>query len=198
VTGVRQGGGPHAFNLIPGAHRVATQAGPVVTVTVTPTGGLEYDPTLSAYLETRGSTLVVHGTDVVIDFSDTSYGEMYVQWVSGPLVSPVSYRLIPGKHLVVARAGPTFYLTVTAAHELRFDGVLSPYLEARGSTLVVRGKGVVIDFSDTSYGEMYVQWVSGPLVSPVSYRLIPGKHHVSTRAGPWFHMTVTAGHELSV
>jgi hypothetical protein len=105
--------------------------------------------------------------------------------------------LIPGKHQVVAQAGPAFYMTVTPAHELQFDPVLGPYLEARGSTLFVHGKDVSVDARATAYASFSIAGVPGAHSSQQlqAFRLVPGKHRLSLAGGPSYEFTVdTAGH----
>jgi hypothetical protein len=76
----------------------------------------------------------------------------------------------------------------------RFDGALSPYLEARGSTLFVHGKGVSVDITPSSYARFSIAWIAGQheTGAPRAFKFIPGAHRVTMQAGPTFVMTVTA------
>jgi hypothetical protein len=132
--------------VIPGDHRVALEAGPAFTMTVTAAGEVRHDPALDGFLDVAGgTTLVVKGSEVWVDATETVYPQFWIGGGRAPYGSAQRHalRLVPGQHNLFLQGGPRYPFTVDAAGHVDYDASLNGALAGRGgSTLVVRGSGL--------------------------------------------------------
>jgi len=129
--------------------------------------------------------MVLHGTQVNIDFSELSYSNFYLPGITSFTATnePMPFILMPGGHGLTMATGhdpePAFDFTVEADGTLQFDPSLDSLIDGRGTgDMMLHGTRISID----ARGLTASFAVEGLTINPVEKILIvnfmPGAHRL--------------------
>ena len=141
------------FSLLPGSYTFCSPSfWDCLAFTLTPAGTLDYDPSLDAFFQGRGTrALTVRGAQITIDATNlnATFFNLNSSTIGGTDYpnQPRTFSLLPGSYTFCS---PSFWdcqvFQVTTAGTLDYDHALDSVFQGRGThTLTVRGARITID-----------------------------------------------------
>jgi hypothetical protein len=173
---------PITVRLLPGLHWMSTTGDDNTYYSVNEDGTVAYDAALEGVLSGAGTTsLAVNGSAVTLDASVLGASGLYLDNVLHDATAPITVRLLPGLHWISTTGDDNTYFSVNEDGTVAYDAALEGVLSGAGTTiLAVNGSAVTLDPSVLGASGLYLDNVLHDASAPITVRLLPGLHWMST------------------
>jgi cysteine-rich repeat protein len=154
---------------------------------VSPSGTVDFDPSVNAYVSGRGTdTLVVTGLPLTVDatsLSTVQFGILAGNAGIRPTSSPAVMQLLPGDYAFNSPNTPNigFPFTFTTGGTVTFDPSVGTYVSGQNtSTLTVLGLPFTLDLRGSTAATFNLDAGNeggGSTCAPVTFHLLPGGNY---------------------